>query len=207
MSDSEFHAVFPALTVMRKTLGREFTQAEHEFLYKQHEVKINLSNATTLRKDLLEEPCLADLKQFFVDAMKEYIEKIVEPVEKDIEPYITQSWLVYTEKGEFHHRHKHPNSYLSGVFYVETLPEDETEFVNPYFDNKAIYLHSEHTNWNNAMFWKFPATKYTLLLFPSDISHGVPKKQTDGLRISLPFNSFLKGTLGNKWNISELILD
>ena len=32
--------------------------------------------------------------------------------------YITQSWVNVATKGENHHSHRHPNSMLSGVYYI-----------------------------------------------------------------------------------------
>jgi hypothetical protein len=33
-------------------------------------------------------------------------------------PYITQSWANYTKKNQYHHTHEHPNSFISGVLYI-----------------------------------------------------------------------------------------
>jgi hypothetical protein len=38
-----------------------------------------------------------------------------------VTPYITQSWLNYTETNQYHHKHEHPNSLVSGVFYVNDM--------------------------------------------------------------------------------------
>ena len=54
---------------------------------------------------------------------------------KDVEPYITQSWLNYTEKDQYHHKHAHPNSIISGVFYInchESL--DKITFFDEKYD-------------------------------------------------------------------------
>jgi hypothetical protein len=32
---------------------------------------------------------------------------------------LTQSWLNYTKPGQFHHKHAHPNSFISGVLYMK----------------------------------------------------------------------------------------
>ena len=45
-----------------------------------------------------------------------------------------------------------------------------------------------------------------LLLFPSKLDHSVPKKTTSGTRISLSFNSFVKGNIGDNEKLTGLIL-
>ena len=45
------------------------------------------------------------------------MDNIVQP-KYDTTCYVTQSWLNWTEPGGFHHSHYHPNSFISGVFYI-----------------------------------------------------------------------------------------
>ncbi len=49
----------------------------------------------------------------------------------NITPYITQSWLNYTETNQYHHKHQHPNSLVSGVFYINCDDKfDKIKFFN-----------------------------------------------------------------------------
>ena len=45
-----------------------------------------------------------------------------------------------------------------------------------------------------------------VILFPSSLTHMVETKQGDNTRISLAFNVFIKGTVGNNKNLTELII-
>ena len=47
---------------------------------------------------------------------------------KTIEIYITISWINYTETNQYHHAHSHPNSVISGVYYIETDESDTITF-------------------------------------------------------------------------------
>ena len=37
--------------------------------------------------------------------------------------YITQSWLNYTNEKQVHYPHSHPNSIISGVYYINANPK------------------------------------------------------------------------------------
>ncbi len=70
--------------------------------------------------------------------------------------------------------HRHPNSFLSGVYYVETSqPCSEILFDDP---RKAELVFdvakSEGTQWNSPVYPVVP-TPGTLLLFSSRIEHSV----------------------------------
>jgi len=58
----------------------------------------------------------------------------------------------------------------------------------------------------NSNKWIFPVEKNQVILFPSNLVHGVDEDQREGVRLSLAFNVFLKGRLGNTRNLTELIL-
>ena len=46
-----------------------------------------------------------------------------------------------------------------------------------------------------------------LFLFPSFLHHGVDKKKGTNTRISLSFNVFMKGKIGVKEQLTELVLE
>ena len=43
-------------------------------------------------------------------------------------------------------------------------------------------------------------------MFPSETTHTVDNKQGENIRTSLAFNVFIKGTLGDKRELTELLL-
>ena len=49
----------------------------------------------------------------------------------------------------------------------------------------------------------FPVGKGDIVLFPSTLEHSVPTTSDDKTRISLAFNSFIKGTLGDNKSLTE----
>lgn len=132
--------------------------------------------------------------------IKQYIELIINPLEDDTEFLITQSWVNIINDG-FHHKHRHQNSILSGVFYVNTV-NDFIEFdspLAPLWD--MLSVPSKYLNEYNSFNYREPVFPGKLILFPSYLTHGVPGRfVTEGIdkqpRCSVSFNTFPVGRLG-----------
>ena len=62
--------------------------------------------------------------------------------------------------------------------------------------------------WNvyNSNLWWFPVETGQLILFPSSLTHSVETKKGNNTRISLAFNTFVKGTIGNNTELTEIVL-
>jgi len=167
----------------------------------------NYGNATTINSYIFNTKLKA-LKQFCEQQLKIYVEKVINPKEK-LDFYITQSWLNVTKPGETHHIHHHPNSIISGVFYISTEEDDTITFLDPNVKIKKIIelAAKEYNQWNSSN-WFFPVENNVLILFPSWLEHKVEsneKATTD--RISISFNTFVRGTLGKRNDLTELILE
>jgi uncharacterized protein (TIGR02466 family) len=151
---------------------------------------------------------LKKIKQFCDLQIQGYIEEVITPKE-DIEIYITQSWLNVTKPGGYHHEHRHSNSILSGVFYVETEKGDHISFVDPNAEVKDM-IKFEQREWNmwNSITTTFDVVENELVLFPSWLHHQVrPNEIATKDRISLAFNTFVRGTLGDRKSLTELFPD
>jgi len=146
----------------------------------------------------LESDELNDIKKVLTDSVNEYFKEIVNPG-KDTKLYITNSWINMNKNGESHHTHHHPNSIVSAVFYIDTCEEDTLSFMNPYttlFGN--LRFSPNRTKWT-TLEWNIPVKKNLLAMFPSTLPHLViPRPNTcTGTRISLSFNTWFKGTIGD----------
>ena len=119
MKDPIIHHLFPT-PVYCSDLERDFTPFELKFVdeNKKHTYK-NEGNVTSKNKYILNEKPFLNIKKELNLRIKEYFEKIYNS-SNNITPYITQSWLNYTEKNQYHHKHAHPNSLVSGVMYINS---------------------------------------------------------------------------------------
>jgi uncharacterized protein (TIGR02466 family) len=113
----------------------------------------------------------------------------------------------WTRPGEWHHKHNHSNSYLSGVFYVDAdEANDKIVFINDRYS--TIKIPAKETNHFNTETWDFTTRTGLLVIFPSYLQHMVEMKAQNQkkTRISLAFNMFVRGTLGANKSLTELKL-
>ena len=152
----------------------------------------------------MENKTLKNLKEDLRKKVVDYFDKII-CTDNLITPYITQSWINYTETNQFHHRHFHYNSYVSGVFYVDAKKEvDQITFYRR--GQKTFELSvARYNDFNSASWWCSIQTG-DVILFPSSLHHGVETKKGPDTRISLSFNVFFKGKIGTATSDIELIL-
>ena len=164
----------------------------------------NEGNITSNDNHILNNIEFKDLKENLDLRIQDYFDKVISPA-NNITPYITQSWLNYTEKNQYHHKHQHPNSLVSGVFYINCHKEhDKIKFFNESY--KTLKLEIKDWNLWNSESWWFTVKTGDIILFPSSLTHMVETKEGDNTRISLAFNVFIKGTVGNNKNLTELHL-
>jgi uncharacterized protein (TIGR02466 family) len=184
-------------------LGRDLTETELSFIKGQEHYK-NTGNTTSKDRKILKSKELTELREFVEDSMLEYFKSIHAP-KFDVSLYLTQSWANYTQKGQFHHKHAHPNSIVSGVFY----PQADKAVDRIYFyknDYEQIEVPVAEYNPYNSKSWWFEVGAGDLILFPSGLTHMVETKEDDNTRISIAFNTFVKGYIGSDENLTGLNL-
>jgi uncharacterized protein (TIGR02466 family) len=194
--------LFPTAVGFAK-LDRDITQQELDFIVGQKR-KPNEGNSTSENRKLLQSVELTEIREFVETSMLDYFKSVHAP-KHDVTPYITQSWSNYTEPGQYHHKHAHPNSIISGVFYPQANKEtDKIYFYKSGYER--IQIHTEDFNaWNSESWW-FETGAGDLIIFPSNLTHMVQTKQGDGTRISISFNTFVKGYMGSDESLTGLHL-
>jgi len=146
---------------------------------------------------------MVELNKFMEAAVQEYLTAVYAP-KNDTKMRITQSWCNYTKPGQFHHKHAHPNSFISGVFYLQTTAQDKIYFYREGY--QQIKMPTDNWNvWNSESWW-FEATKGRLILFPSSLTHMVETVKGDDTRISMSFNTFPVGNVGDDAALTGLYL-
>ena len=185
----------------------KFNKSELKFIHKQKEnVAINQNgNSYSKNNYVLDSPELKNLKKFcnknlfmfFYDRFK---------VKKDIEIYITQSWINFNHKDTSHHLHKHVNSIISSVLFIkgETCPIIFYNSERNLFGNLLSYDDFTAPNEDNTSQVYFNNQNGQLFLFPSTLMHSVAKNKSDVERISLSFNTFIRGQLGGDSSLQIL---
>ena len=180
-------------------LNRDFSKKEIKIINQKLEtVYQNVGNKTSKDSQVLDHDNLINLKEFCLDALNQFT---IAVFGNQIDLRITQSWLNIAKKNEYHHKHYHPNSFISGVLYVDTNELDKIYFHNP---EKRQFAHDSKTyTIHNSDNWWLPATKGSLVLFMSSLEHSVDAVQSDK-RISLSFNTFFDSDFGSKIGLTFL---
>ena len=195
------HSLFPT-AVGFANLGRPLSDEELNFI-RNLETRPNQGNMTSTNHFVLREPALSSIRDFIEEAVAGYFSTIINPKDK-VKLRVTQSWCNYSSAGQHHHRHAHPNSYISGVFYVQTNADDRIMFDRGAW--QQIKLTPENYNTYNSDTWWFEACVGRLILFPSSLDHNVPTVVGSTTRISISFNTFPVGKIGDTLDLTELIL-
>ncbi len=198
------NGIFPTPIYISK-LDRNISNEELSFIDKTKlDIYNNEGNTTSNDNYILNNKSFKNLKEKLDLKVQDYFDKVISPA-NNIKPYITQSWLNYTETNQYHHKHAHPNSLVSGVFYINCHEEyDKIKFFNDKYS--AIKLEVKDWNMWNSESWWFHVKTGDIILFPSSLTHMVETKQGDNTRISLAFNVFIKGTIGDNKKLTEIKL-
>jgi len=196
------HNLFPT-SVSFFELGREFSAKENKFLLNL-EQKPNDGNTTSKERHLLDDPKLASLREFVDASVSAYFKEIYSP-KNEVNLRITQSWVNYTKPGQWHHKHAHPNSFISGVFYIKA--NKETDRIHFFKDGyQQIKLPVDQFNLYNSESWWLPVGAGELILFPSSFTHMVEAVKGEDLRVSMSFNTFPVGYVGDDDSLTGLHL-
>ena len=184
-------------------MDKPVTEKELQFI-KDLETRNNEGNAVSIDNYLLKSKEMKRMAAFIDKSVQSYFKEVYAP-KYEVKPYVTQSWANYTNKGQFHHKHNHHNSFISGVFYVSADPAKDRIFF--YKDGyQQIKVTTEDWNqWNSGSWW-YEVAAGKVVLFPSNLIHMVETVQTEDTRISIAFNTFLEGVIGDNKTLTELLL-
>ena len=152
---------------------------------------------------VLDKPELKKIRTFIDTKLNQFVSKVYGSNQKLV---ITQSWVNRNGKGESHHEHVHPNSIVSGVWYPqinEKLPP--IEFRNK--SQRDVSLAVERYNSFSSAMFMLPMKAGELILFTSNLPHAVPHNPYDEERISLSFNTWAKGNMGDITSLTYLPFD
>lgn len=171
-----------------------------------------IGNEISSGSHVLEHEDMKNLKSFLQQSLDKYTKDIIR-IKQDF--YITQTWFTKNKANAFHGKHSHPNSIVSGVFYLNASPEmGIIEFHNNSYGlgsnalTRQFPFVYDYFDWNefNSNTCRFEVKTGTLLIFPSWLEHSVTENKTNNTRICIGFNSFVRGNLGHAENLTDITL-
>jgi uncharacterized protein (TIGR02466 family) len=114
----------------------------------------------------------------------------------DCDVYITHSWINVNPPKSCHYSHNHVNSIFSGVFYIQ-VPEDSPGLKIWNDRTSMFYITPNKFNSFNSHGMLINVKQGDIVLFPSEMQHEVSQNNSSIDRISLAFNSFVRGSIGD----------
>jgi len=183
----------------------DFSESENDYLAGL-EMTDNVGNTMSKNDRILDTPELSNLKEFVEQNVFNYKKNLLH-IRDDNEIYITQSWVNRSHPGQFHPRHRHQNSVISGVMYLDQDDED----LSPIRFHRAHELYPvefsyDELNEFNASCRTFDPKQGMLVLFPSLLEHDVEINRTNRTRTSLSFNTYVRGTVGGREQLTEVTI-
>ena len=170
-------------------------------------IKNKGGNYLTTRKDIMDDKPMEDFKHWCLLNVRAFAKQLGASERTSF--YITQSWMNRNPPHSYHHTHMHPNSIFSCIYYVEG------DKCPTYF-----YRYDDRTSFGNFAFYEndkgstaFTATKAgvmnevgRLVIFPSSMVHDVDTNESDKDRVTISFNTFIRGEMGEPENSNHLII-
>jgi uncharacterized protein (TIGR02466 family) len=165
----------------------------------------NLGNLMSQNDRILDGAELENLRKFIDSQLDVYKEQILR-IKSQNEIYITQSWANTARTNQFHPKHKHPNSIISGVIFVTGKEGDGLPPLRFHRTHDLIPLafqYEELNDLNSECKW-FEPIQGKLILFPSLVEHDVEKNTSDKDRTTISFNTFARGDIGNSSQLTKI---
>lgn len=102
---------------------------------------------------------------------------------------MTDCWVNVMPRGVAHGLHLHPQSVISGTYYVQVpAGSSAIKFEDPRLDRYMAAPPRRARGGGSGTWVSVPASEGTLLLFESWLRHEVPAQRARGLRVSVSFN-------------------
>lgn len=184
--------------------NEKISEKEKNFLLDQPQ-RSNEGNTSSVNKYILKQKILSNITTFIEKSLHEYFMATICP-KNDVRLKITQSWINWTQPNQYHHKHLHANSLISGCFYINANKNTDKIF---FFRDEPNIITFPPIEWNlyNSKSWWLPIGSNELIFFPSNLTHMVKPVEGDDTRISLAFNTFPIGDIGDENDLTALRLE
>ena len=162
-------------------------------------------NSMSVVDKVLESAELQGLKSFVDEQITAYKRELLR-IPDDVEIYVTQSWVNRSDADQFHPKHKHPNSVISGVLFLDDNSDFELPAIRFHRSAELFPVDFSYSELNdfNASCREFDVEEGMLVLFPSTLEHDVDRNRSGRTRSSLSFNTYVRGTVGGKRQLTEV---
>ncbi len=157
---------------------------------------------------ILDKKSLKRVKDFIITKVEQYKKDIL-CIDNDL--CMTQSWTTINKKGSMHHKHNHPNAFLSLVYYVDCDPNsgdlifstEKSSIQDGFNFNYKVLKQNEY----NSSGWTFKTKPGYICIFPGHVEHYSSAHKGDEDRIIIGANFFVEGEIGESDNTDMMRLN
>lgn len=189
----------------------------YEFQASDSLIDLVLSKCDLIKFTKTETNVVSQYTNLDIPELSSWIEQCVDSVKNEIYPNIkgnlelTAVWMNRATKFQYHSKHSHANSLVSGIVYLsEPKKGGDTVFYypNPWYSihNDGYFLLDNHDNLIEVQQTVKPKKGKTII-FPSTIKHNVTPTLDNDIRYTIAFNAFITGKLGNPLNATGLNIE
>jgi uncharacterized protein (TIGR02466 family) len=138
--------------------------------------------------DIRELPEVAELKKVIMDAAKIVAGGLGF---EGLKMFLASAWFVVSPAGAANARHVHPQTFLSGTYYIKAPPGSSPIcFHDPRI--AKVYATPTSTSQKGTPYTaetvKYQVEERRLIIFPGWLEHSVPAHHADGERVVMSFN-------------------
>tara|TARA_R110000803_G_scaffold45126_1_gene95203 strand:+ start:254 stop:853 length:600 start_codon:yes stop_codon:yes gene_type:complete len=190
----EFLNLFPSVILQDTLLN---TTPEDIWNYKkvlnsEEYEDLGTNGAATHNQYLLDNPIFTKLTNNIINLSKIYLDNLGHQYSG---LKISNSWGNIVNSNGSIHNHRHANSYISGVYYLED--SSKISFVNQLLEKFTFHAHKTTDNIDpvHHSLYHITPSPNSIIIFPSYLYHGVfQSNQTN--RLSIAFNIVPTGDFG-----------
>jgi len=157
--------------------------------------------SSSVDKNVLDRPEFKNTHDVVMKEVNIYAREVLR-VSKNIEFYITNSWVNLYRRGQSAGPHVHHNSLISGVLYLKVTETSgdlvfHRDVVSLIPFPPALDLDMDSFNLYNCKSWGHKPKTNDICLFPSVAMHSADTNESDEERCCLAFNVFARGNIGS----------
>jgi hypothetical protein len=143
-------------------------------------------------------------EQFFgddFDPVRDWVDSKLQEIKLDLDLECeflksTVFWTTKSERGQWHHAHKHGFSVVSGIIYL-TPSGSQTWFSKNSIWSPDLTGIAIHNADKSTLFFKRQTEVGKAIFFPSGLMHSVTEHDRSEPRHTLSFNSYVSGQIGS----------
>lgn len=192
LPDDLFHALKQRINNIDEV---DFTQRDQAPYYGRSILGDKSLHANEGYKDLVNyiETCISTVKE---EQNFDYIEKLK----------VCLLWANRSGTNQWHHGHRHPWSILSGIIYIQG------NSGNTWFSREDDYSKImrdwpvRNESKNSHIIYQHKPKEGHMVIFPSNLMHSVAENKDDKDRVTISFNTFPHGCVGDLKSLSGLTI-